>query len=66
LNDLLVPSKINQDAIKKIELEKGGNNYFRIVEMECLNHSFQQCHTCSVFESIDIEQTFQLQTDAVK
>jgi uncharacterized protein len=55
--DLVVPSKINQDAIKTA-LEKGGNNNFSIFELEGLNHSFQQCQTCSAFESKDIEQTF--------
>lgn len=55
--DLQVPSKINQEAIKQA-LEKGGNNKFKIIEMDGLNHSFQECKTCTAIESKEIEQTF--------
>ncbi len=61
--DILVPAKINQDAIKEA-LIKSGNKNFAIVELKGLNHSFQECKTCSIIEGKDLEQTFS--TDALK
>lgn len=56
-NDMLVPAEINQKAIKQALL-KAGNKDFKIVELEGLNHSFQECKTGSTKESLTLEQTF--------
>ncbi len=61
--DILVPSRVNQGAIKEALL-KSGNKDFTIMELEGLNHSFQKCKTCSIMEGKDLEQTFS--TDALK
>lgn len=55
-NDILVPAEINQNAIRKA-LTKGGNKDFTILELEGLNHSFQECKTGSLRESLELEQT---------
>lgn len=54
--DILVPAKINQNAIREA-LTKGGNPDFTILELEGLNHSFQECETGSIKESLEMEQT---------
>jgi pimeloyl-ACP methyl ester carboxylesterase len=54
--DILVPSQINQNAIREA-LTKGGNPDFIILEMKGLNHSFQECKTGSIKESLELEQT---------
>lgn len=55
--DILVPAKINQDAIR-LALTKAGNTNFEIIEIEGLNHSFQECETGAMREFIEIDQTF--------
>nr|WP_319997555.1 alpha/beta fold hydrolase [uncultured Draconibacterium sp.] len=55
--DILVPAKINQDAIK-LALTKAGNTNFEIIEIEGLNHSFQECKTGTMREFFEIDQTF--------
>ncbi len=55
--DRLVPSKENQEAIKEA-LIKGGNKDFQIIELEGLNHSFQECEKGTIKESLKLEQTF--------
>jgi uncharacterized protein len=54
--DLNVPAKENQDAIRTA-ITKGGNQNFRIIEMEGLNHSFQECKTGTLKEAKELEQT---------
>jgi len=56
-NDMQVPAKVNQLAIRQA-LIKGGNKDFKIIELEGLNHAFQECKTGSIKESATIEQTF--------
>lgn len=56
-NDMLVTAEINQKAIRQA-LIKGRNKDFKIVELSGLNHSFQECQTGSLKESLTIEQTF--------
>lgn len=55
--DLQVPPKENLDAIKKA-LAKGENNKVTIIELERLNHLFQECKTGSPVGYSIIEQTF--------
>lgn len=55
--DLQVTSKENLSAIEA-SLKKGGNVRVTMVEMEGLNHLFQQCSTGSPDEYAQIEQTF--------
>lgn len=55
--DMLVNAEINQRAIKQALL-KAGNKDFKILELEGLNHTFQECQTGSMKESATIEQTF--------
>lgn len=55
-NDIFVPAKINQDAIRNA-LIKGGNNDFEIIELQGLNHSLRECFTGSVEEALELEQT---------
>lgn len=55
--DLQVPAQENLPAIKSA-LERGGNKKYKIVEMEGLNHLFQECNTGSPTEYSKIEQTF--------
>lgn len=55
--DLQVPSRIDLDAIAAA-LEKGGNKVFRTVELDGLNHLFQECETGHPDEYAKIEQTF--------
>ncbi len=54
--DTQVNATINQNAIRK-SLIKGGNKNYKIVELENLNHLFQECTTGDINEYKDIEQT---------
>jgi len=55
--DTQVDAKINQTGIKTA-LEKGKNKDYKIVELENLNHFFQECDTGKMNEYRKIEQTF--------
>jgi len=55
-NDISVSAEINQNAIRKA-LTKGGNKDFTVLELEGLNHTFQECKTGSLKESLELEQT---------
>lgn len=55
--DTQVNAKINQDGIRNA-LIKGGNKDYKIVELENLNHFFQECKTGRMDEYRKIEQTF--------
>lgn len=54
--DLQVPSGLNLSAIES-SLRKGGNRKFKMVELDGLNHLFQECETGSPTEYANIEQT---------
>ncbi|MEX1382263.1 alpha/beta hydrolase family protein [Lutibacter sp.] len=55
--DTQVNAKINQEGIKKA-LIKGKNKDYKIIELENLNHFFQECKTGKMDEYRKIEQTF--------
>jgi pimeloyl-ACP methyl ester carboxylesterase len=55
--DSQVNAQINQEGIRKA-LIKGGNKDYKIVELENLNHFFQECETGKMDEYRKIEQTF--------
>ncbi len=55
--DTQVESKINQEGLEKA-LTKGGNPDFEIVELEGLNHLFQNASTGKMDEYSKIEETF--------
>jgi hypothetical protein len=55
--DTQVDAKINQDGIRQA-LIKGKNEEYKIVELENLNHFFQECETGNMDEYRKIEQTF--------
>ncbi len=55
--DTQVNAKINQEGIQKA-LIKGNNQDYKIVELENLNHFFQECETGKMDEYRKIEQTF--------
>lgn len=55
--DLQVPAKVNLEAISAA-LEKGGNRNCETIELEGLNHLFQECETGHPNEYAAIEQTF--------
>ncbi|MGY6650480.1 alpha/beta hydrolase family protein [Wenyingzhuangia sp. IMCC45574] len=55
--DTQVNAKLNQEAIKNA-LIKAGNKDFKIMELENLNHFFQECKTGEVKEYRKIKQTF--------
>ena len=55
--DTQVDAKINQTGIKNA-LIKGRNKDFKIVELEGLNHFFQECETGNMNEYRKIDQTF--------
>ena len=55
--DTQVNAKINQEAIRQA-LIKGQNKNYKIVELENLNHFFQECETGKMDEYRKIEQTF--------
>ena len=54
--DIQVNATINQNAIRNA-LIKGNNKNYKIVELENLNHLFQECTTGNLNEYKDIEQT---------
>ncbi len=54
--DTQVNATINQNAIRNA-LNKGNNKSFKIVELENLNHLFQECETGNINEYKEIEQT---------
>jgi pimeloyl-ACP methyl ester carboxylesterase len=54
--DIQVNATINQNAIRNA-LIKGENKNYKVVEIENLNHLFQECITCDINEYKDIEQT---------
>jgi len=54
--DFQIPSKENLSAIRT-SLEKNGNNKVKIVELENLNHLFQESNTGMSNEYAEIEQT---------
>ncbi|HET6556981.1 MAG TPA: alpha/beta fold hydrolase, partial [Prolixibacteraceae bacterium] len=56
-NDMLVPAKVNQEAIRQA-LTKAGNKDYKIVELVGLNHNFQECKIGSIKEASTLEQTF--------
>jgi alpha/beta superfamily hydrolase len=55
--DTQVDAKINQNGIRQA-LIKGGNKDYKIIELENLNHFFQECETGRMDEYRKIEQTF--------
>jgi pimeloyl-ACP methyl ester carboxylesterase len=55
--DTQVNAKINQNGIRQA-LIKGGNKDYKIIELENLNHFFQECDTGKMDEYRKIEQTF--------
>jgi alpha/beta superfamily hydrolase len=55
--DTQVNAKINQEGIRNA-LIKGGNKDYKILELENLNHFFQECITGKMDEYRKIEQTF--------
>ena len=55
--DTQVEAKTNQDGIRKA-LIKGENKDFKIIELEGLNHLFQECKTGKITEYTEIEETF--------
>lgn len=55
--DTQVNAKINQEGILKA-LIKGNNQDYKIVELQNLNHFFQECKTGKMDEYRKIEQTF--------
>lgn len=55
--DTQVDAKINQAGIKNA-LVKGKNKDYKILELEGLNHFFQECETGKMNEYRKIEQTF--------
>lgn len=68
--DFQVPAKENLEAIKNI-FGENGNNHVKIVELENLNHLFQECETGALNEYSQIEQTIsptvlELITDWIK
>ncbi len=54
--DTQVNATVNQNAIRNA-LIKGNNKNYKIVELENLNHLFQECTTGKINEYKDIEQT---------
>lgn len=55
--DLQVPAEPNLNAIKAA-LQQAGNIHFKTVELEGLNHLFQECKTGLFTEYAQIDQTF--------
>lgn len=55
--DTQVDAKINQTGIKNA-LIKGNNKDYKIIELEGLNHFFQECETGRIDEYRKIDQTF--------
>jgi len=57
LNDVQVPPEMNHPPIRQA-LERAGNKHFTLMELEGLNHMFQESKTGSMQEYAYIEQTF--------
>lgn len=57
--DTQVPAKLHQNGIRKA-LEKAQNKKFKIIELEGLNHLFQEAETGLMDEYSTINQTFSL------
>ncbi|MGK0413684.1 MAG: alpha/beta superfamily hydrolase [Polaribacter sp.] len=55
--DIQVNAKINQEGIRNA-LIKGRNKDYKIIELENLNHFFQECETGNMDEYRKIAQTF--------
>ncbi len=55
--DVQVNATVNQNAIRNA-LIKGNNKNYKIIELENLNHLFQECETGKMDEYRKIEQTF--------
>jgi pimeloyl-ACP methyl ester carboxylesterase len=55
--DTQVDATVNQNAIRQA-LIKGNNKDYKVVELENLNHLFQECETGKIDEYGKIEQTF--------
>ena len=55
--DIQVIAGPNLAGIQKA-LTQAGNKHFTIKELDGLNHLFQHCHTCTVNEYNDLEETF--------
>ena len=54
--DTQVDAAVNQNEIRKA-LMKGENKNYKIIEIEGLNHLFQECKTGNINEYKEIEQT---------
>lgn len=54
--DTQVNANINQNAIRNA-LIKGGNKNYKVIELDNMNHLFQECKTGNINEYKDIEQT---------
>lgn len=55
--DTQVNAQLNQNGIRQA-LINGGNKDYQIIELENLNHFFQECETGKMDEYRNIEQTF--------
>jgi uncharacterized protein len=55
--DIQVDSKTNLSAFEA-NLNKAGNKQFKVIELQGLNHLFQNCKTCSITEYAQLEETF--------
>ena len=55
--DRQVPTKENQEVFRQA-LIKASNQNFQIIELEGLNHFFQECEKGTITEAMKIEQTF--------
>ena len=55
--DTQVEAKINQDGLRQA-LTKGKNKDFKIIEIEGLNHLFQNAKTGKIDEYSEIQETF--------
>ena len=55
--DLQVLPDLNMPEIEKA-LTEGGNKDFEMVELDGLNHLFQECKTGSMSEYVSIQETF--------
>ena len=58
--DLQVPAESNTQAIKKA-LTKAGNQNFKTLKIDNLNHLFQNCETGGMQEYSQIEETFSVE-----
>lgn len=59
--DIQVPSKVNLAKIKEALVEAENENY-KLVELNGLNHLFQNCKTGAISEYAVIEETFDVKT----